>query len=479
MSAKVAKISAAEMDSEEYYVGDFGDVRLRRTGAQLYSRMVERESVCLRKLGGDRAGAMRFGRWLSNPNVTHQEIIRGGCQRTARLAAGNHVLAIQDTSELNYQKHAARTEGLGTVGNGKDVGLFIHPVLVVEAKSRACLGLAHQHTWVRTEAAGDYERLPIEEKESYRWVQSAQAAKQCLEPAAMVTIIGDRESDIYEEWDRIPDSRTHLLTRVCRDRKLADDQSMFEWLAAQPVVACYALDVRARPAKAGYVPDKQATSKRAAHRAQMEIRYAEVTIKRPKKADKAAKKSIKLYVVEVREQAQSVVGNEEPIHWRLMTTHRIESVEDALQIVDWYCDRWQIEQLFRTLKKQGLDIESSQVEEGASLMKLASLATQAAVRTLQLTMAREGNTQRPATDVFDDEEIEVLEKLQPQLEGRTQKQKNPHQKRKLAWAAWMIARLGGWSGYASEAKPGPITMLEGQQRFSAIAQGWKLANLCA
>jgi hypothetical protein len=296
----------------------------------------------------------------------------------------------------------------------------------------------------------------------------------------MVTIIADRESDIYEEWDRIPDHKTHVLTRVCRDRRLTNDRLLYNWLDQQEINACYVLPITARPAKAGYVPGSVVKGKRSAHDAHMDLRYGEVEILRPARCqDKAAKKSIKLWAVEVRESAHSVIGAEEPIHWRLLTTHRIDCVEDALRIVDWYCERWQIEQLFRTLKKQGLDIESSQVEAGESLMKLASMATQAAVHTLQLTMAREGNTDRPVTDIFDIQETAVLERLLPQLEGRTEKQKNPHPPNSLAWAAWMIARLGGWKGYASEAKPGPVTMLRGQQRFAEIAQGWKLANLCA
>lgn len=474
------EVATVEIAAQEFHVGYFGDPRLRRTGAQLYSRMVEQESVCLRRLGGDRAAEVRFGRWLSNPKVTRQEIMREASQKTGQLAAGLHVLAIQDSSELNYQKHAGRVEGLGAVGNGKDVGLFIHPMLVLDARSRACLGLAHQQAWTRTKAAADYTQLPIEERESYRWLEAAQATKQCLWQAERITIIADRESDIYEEWDRIPDDKTHLITRVCRDRKLANKSSLYEWLEQQPVKACYRLYVPARAAKASYVKGRIMQGQRSAHGAHMEVRYGEVEIRRPKQCkDKAAKKQIKLYAIEVRERAESVAEGEEPVHWRLLTTHRIDSVTDALQIVDWYCERWQIEQLFRTLKKQGLDIESSQVEEGEDLMKLASLAALAAVRTLQLTLAREGNTERPATDVFDKEEIPLLEQLQPRLEGRTDKQKNPHPKGRLAWAAWMIARLGGWNGYASEAKPGPITMLRGQQRFAAMTQGWKLANFCA
>lgn len=479
---KTVEMTVVEIAEKEFYVGDFGDDRLGRTGAQLYSRMVEQESVCLRRLGRDRATEVRFGRWLNNPRVTRQEIMREASQKTGRLAAGLHVLAIQDSSELNYQKHAGRIEGLGAVGNGKDAGLFIHPVLVLDAGSRAGLGLAHQQAWTRTrtKAAVHYTQLPIEQKESWRWLEAAQAAKRCLWQAAMVTIIADRESDIYEEWDRIPDGKTHLLTRACRDRQLADGQSLYAWLEQQPVQACYRLQLPARAAKAGYVKGRIAQGQRSAHWAQMEVRYGAVEIRRPRQCrDKAAKKQIKVYAIEVKERAQSVAEGEEPVHWRLLTTHRVESVEDALQLVDWYCERWQIEQLFRTLKKQGLDIESSQVEESENLMKLASLAVQAAVRTLQLTLAREGNTERPATDVFEEEDMPLLEQLQAQLEGRTDKQKNPHPKGRLAWAAWMIARLGGWNGYASEAKPGPITMLRGQQRFAAMAQGWKLAKMCA
>jgi hypothetical protein len=463
-----------------YYVGGFGDDRLKRNGAELLSKMIEQKSVCLRRLGGGRAGEMRFGRWLSNPKVTHQEIAREGCKKTGQLAVGLHVLALHDTSELNFQAHVGRTAGLGKVGNGKDLGLFIHPMLVIDAVSRACLGLAHQQSWIRSKTAGDYSKLPIEKKESYRWLQVAQAGKKCLKQAAMVTIIADRESDMYEAWDRIPDSKTHMLTRICRDRRLANGEKLYGWLEQQAVKACYVLDAKARPAKKSYVPGSLSKGKRSAHQAHMEVRYGEVEIVRPPKCrDKLTRESIKLWVVEVIEQAESVIDNEDAIHWRLFTTHQISSVEEALQQVDWYCERWQIEQLFRIHKKQGLNIESSQIEEADRLMKLANVATQAAAATLQLTMARDGNTDRPATDVFNADDILFMEALQPTLEGKTVKQKNPHLPGNLAWAAWMIARLGGWNGYASEAKPGPVTMLRGQQRFAAMAQGWKLARMCA
>jgi hypothetical protein len=377
------------------------------------------------------------------------------------------VLAIQDTTELNHQAHAGRVRGLGTVGNGRDVGLFLHPLLAVDAVEGTCLGLAHVHHWNRTTpAALHYRKLRIEDKESYRWLATAQAGKQCLSEAARVTIIADRESDIYEEWARLPDARTHLLTRVCRDRTLATGGKLYTWLDAQPAQGTSCFDVPARPGQ------------RSAHRATLEVRFGRIAIKRPASCtDKQAPKQIELSVVEVKELPDSVVGHETPIHWRLLTTHRVARLEDALQCVEWYRQRWHIEQLFRTLKKQGLNVEGSQVETGEGLTKLLCLAVQAAVRTMQLTLARDAERAAQAADVFDAHEIKIVQKILPTLEGKTQKQKNPHRAGSLAQAAWVVARLGGWKGYASEAKPGPITMLRGLQRIEALCEGWKLATL--
>lgn len=126
------------------------------------------------------------------------------------------------------------------------------------------------------------------------------------------------------------------------------------------------------------------------------------------------------------------------------------------------------------MKRQGLNAEASQLESGAALLRLAALAVQAATRCMQLVLARDGTDPQSAELAFEDDDIEVLTALQPTLEGRTEKQRNPHPHRSLAWAAWIIARLGGWKGYRSEGPPGPITMHEGLTRFTAIAEGWRL-----
>lgn len=461
-------------------IGEFGDKRLCRTGSLLYSRMIERGTVCLRQLSDNRATQRRFHRLLEHHSVTSGEIIRYGSERTAQAAAGRHVLAIQDTSELDYSAHARRTGGLGGISNNKGCGLFIHPVLAIDADNNACLGIAHEVAWVReARSTAKRTRRPIEEKESMCWLEGAQEARRCLQQAALVTVVADRESDIYEQWDRIPDGRMHLLTRARWDRQIEEGGTLFEWLSKQPAMICQALDVSARPAGRAYrSTDGARKSARTAHQAHMELRYGRVRIRRPQGC-RASQTSIALSVVELKEHPDTVLPNEQPVHWILLTSHEVETAEQALQVVNWYEQRWQIEQLFRTLKRQGLGLESSQLAEASELVKLASIATLAATRTLQLVNARDGKTEQPADDAFDDDEMAVLEKLQGKFQGKTAKQKNPHPVHSMAWASWIIARLGGWTGYPSDAKPGPITMLRGLQRFESMVQGWQLAKMWA
>jgi len=464
--------------ADEHCIGLFGDERFSKNGILLFKRMIERKTVCLRQLSDKRSEQKQYHRFLESPNVTWQEILRHGSARTAKAAIGRHVLAIQDTSEFDFSPHRRRTAGLGPTSGGKGYGLFLHPVLAVDALNHDCLGIAHLSTWVRDDSdQPKRSRRPIEEKESMHWLDGALGAARCLQQAAMVTVVADRESDIYEEWDRVPDERVHLLTRAHYDRQIEGGGTVCQWLEKQPVKSTIVLNVPARAASKAYHSAGGARTKaRTAHEAHADIRFGQVKIKRPQGCH-AKQASIALSVVEVRERPETVPEGEESVHWILLTTHHVQQVEQALQIVAWYEQRWQIEQLFRTLKKQGFDLESSQLEQSEELLKLTTIATLAAVRTLQLVNARDNQTDQPASDAFDDEEIEVLGKLQEKLEGKTAKLKNQFVTRSMAWAAWIIARLGGWTGYASEAKAGPITMLHGLQRFDGMMQGWRLARL--
>src|SRR5258708_4711973 len=265
-----AVVIRTEGSTVEMAIGYFGDARLEKNGALIAQRVSERQAVCVRKLADDRSEQVKFRRFLSNEAVTVEEMVAHRASLVAAAATGRHVLAIQDTSEINYQAQSGRKHGLGKVGNGTDVGLFVHPVLAVDAQTQECLGLVDAQVWRRTKSkAENYKRLPIEEKESYRWVKGASQPKAVLAEAAMVTVIDDREGDIYEKWARLPDHRTHLLTRASRDRSLADGERLFATMAGLPEAHRFTLDL---PARAG---------KRGARTAPIAARFGRIRIPRP------------------------------------------------------------------------------------------------------------------------------------------------------------------------------------------------------
>ncbi len=147
-------------------------------------------------------------------------------------------------------------------------------------------------------------------------------------------------------------------------------------------------------------------------------------------------------------------------------------------MVCWYKTRWLIEELFRLLKQQGIDVESSQLESGKGLKKLTVMAMQAALKILQLRQDRDGLCSIGAYVVFSEQEIEFAEKVsQAKYEGKTKLQKNPHPVGTLARMSWIIARMGGWKGYKSTGSPGPITLKRGLDKFNLMYQGLVLAQL--
>jgi hypothetical protein len=444
-----------------------GVVRRRtaqKGGRDFLGALVERKTCCLRKLGGSRAGEVRFGRFLRNPNVTKEEMLRATAGATGARVAGRQVLVIQDTSELNFSGHVLSKQGFGTVGNGVDIGFFIHPQLVVDALTGGIIGLAGASVINRLEGAKpNRHKRKADDKESRRWLQGARTAGEALAQAAEITVVADRESDIYDEFARRP-ANVHLLTRLAQDRALANGGRLFAFAAALPEKLRYEIEV---PPKGG----------RPARKAVVSLSFGKAEVARPANgADKTLAQSVSLNIIDVREIDPP--ARETPVRWLLATTHEVESVEDARRMVFWYRRRWLIEQLFRTLKSQCLRLEDSQIIEVEPLAKLTVAAMVAAARVLQLVQARDGATEQRLCDAFEPADEPLIETLVGKLEGRTQKQKNPHAKGTLARAAWVIGRLGGWSGYIGGGyrPPGPKTMYDGLVQYDAIRRGWAMAK---
>jgi hypothetical protein len=353
--------------------------------------------------------------------------------------------------------------------------LFVHPALAVDVEDGSVLGLARATIWRRFKVkAENYQTQPIEEKESYRWIDTPDKAMPVLSSARMVTVVADREADIYQALCRIPDltpspgkPEVHVLIRCDDDRALAPkaEGRLRAKIATWPEAGRLAFHLTERPG-------------RSARPVALAVRFGAVTLRQPSKGrDKSDPSTLTLNIVEVKE-VDPPADVKEPVLWRLYTTHPVASLQDAAAIVELYRRRWTIEQLFRATKSACVDVESSLIAEGEALENVAALSLIAAVRVMQCVHGRgQASDQVPASRIFTPADIKALEALIPTLEGKTQKQKNPHPPFSLPWAVWAIARLGGWTGYATERPPGPMTMHHGLQRFDAVSIGFALSRL--
>lgn len=405
--------------------------------------------VSVRRLGGGRAGEMRITRFLHNRKVTQGEMIATARARTCTRVAGRHVLAIQDTSALRVDE--------------KGVGLSFHPVIAVDALAGTVLGLADAFFLARQggERATRKQR-EFAQKDSRRWLAGAESAGALAEAgAACVTVVEDREGDVYECFAFKP-ANVEKLVRAAQDRRLADGTSLFSKAEAWDAAGTMAVELPAAPG-------------RAARRAELSVRFGTVEILRPKHRTAAGglPGTMAVTLVIGREIAPPEGG--EPALWFLLTTHRVAGIADARRIIGFYRLRWTIEQLFRTMKTKGFDVEALRQEEEGPLEKLVTAILIAAVTVMQLVHERDGKAGRPLGDIFDQDDAPALQHVCQSLEGKTARQKNPYPAGSLAYAAWVLARLGGWTGYYG--KPGPIVMLRGLTRFHAIKHGWTLQNV--
>jgi hypothetical protein len=263
----------------------------RQRGAAILERMVARKTVCLRRLGGARSGELRAGRFFANPKVTRERIVAGWSTQTGAACSGRHVLAIQDRTEVKFPTTAARRRGLGPIGHGNIHGVLVHVMLAVDAACGSCLGLVGGDVWTRSGVNPiPHRRRLLAERESAHWVDTAEAAKQVLAPAAQVTIVADREADIYPLWATVAAGKFHVLTRAMQDRLLVGGGSLFAAAAAFRPSGRRQLGLPAR------APGQ---CKRTAV---LELRYGEVAIRRPRDApERSLPASVTLRLVELRE----------------------------------------------------------------------------------------------------------------------------------------------------------------------------------
>ncbi len=412
--------------------------------------------------GGSKAKMKAAYRFFGNKRVEMKRLLKGHVESTVkRVREHEVVLAVQDTSTLNYTAHPS-TEGLGPINTKKDsaTGLILHDTMAFSLQGTP-LGLLDVQCWARDEAeAGKRSKrndLPIEEKESIKWLESyrAVAEAQRLCPDTMLVSVGDRESDIHELFNEAAQAKSgpKLLVRAERSRKRkleSEQQGLWEKMAAEPVAGHQEL----------LVPRSGSRPKRTAN---LEVRHAQVKLKSPKRSTLPAVEMWAVYALEVGYDPSV----KSPLEWMLLTTVEVSNFEQATERLHWYTLRWGIEVYHRTIKS-GCRIQDRQLNNADRLENCLAIDLVVAWRIYRL--AREGReTPNIPCDVFlDESQWQVLYAV-------TRQAPPPEKPPPLREAVRMIAGLGGFPGRKGDGEPGTTTIWRGYERLDAMAVAWELA----
>lgn len=416
-------------------------------------------------------------RFLHNPRVNIKRMIDEVRRQTFKATKDEvHTLVLQDTCELNYNHINGLLQvndpHIGLLSDNKSTGFYIHPGLMIDAENSIPLGLSSIQLWNRPFGSPnaierDYKKLPIEQKTSNRWLKCAEQSRRMVGDQRLLTLVGDRENDIYEFLATVPNDLTHVLIRSSWNRKLANGKQLDQELASVEWQGDFHLSLSGNDYR----------TKRRAHLA---VKWTSVAISKPYRRRRLLSTypdQVTVQVIKISELADSVPAGEAPIDWRLLTTHPVNTLEQALQIIEWYKWRWFIEDFFRVLKTKGLEVESSQLSSGFALKKLVVLCMEEAFRILLMRQDRLGKANYELSNCFDQQQQHFLKLVDKQQRQQGNIYTNPFDPSSLAWATWIIAIMGGWKPANPAQKPaGVISISRGLKLFRQQFQGWQLAQ---
>lgn len=446
----------ADWAEQEFGAVQLPDARLKRRLLTLARDFHARPTANLPQACGSRAAAKAAYRFFDHPKATMQTLLAAHFEATAqRMAAQPIVLAVQDTTSLNYTAHAA-TDGLGPIGTKPQgpQGLIVHSTLAFTPQGLP-LGFLDVQCWARdAEDFGKKARrasAPIEQKESNKWLKSYQAvaAVAARQRSTQIISVGDREADLYELFAL---AASHaggpgLLVRARHNRALVGEQAcLWPTMQAQPVAAVQPLALPRR-------------GNQAARQAQLEIRFAAVSLQPPK--GHARQQPIAAWAV-LASEVQAPEGAQ-PLQWMLLTTLEVSTPEQALQKLQWYTKRWGIEVMHRTLKS-GCRIEDRQLASVARLQACLAIDLVVAWRICHLTMLARTQPNAPCTLHFEEAQWQSL------MIFTDRNPVAPPTPPTLREAVRRVAGLGGFLARKADGEPGTECLWRGLQRLDDITQ---------
>ena len=349
----------------------FGDERLTKRAKKLADTLSQMPNVSIPAALKSKADIAACYRFFDNEKVTPEKILQPHIEAThRRIDQVEFVLLVQDTTELDLTRPEQQVRGAGPMDCDSRRGVFYHPMIAFDVDGVA-LGIVGQKSWIRKEISKaskaekqkNRRQTPIEEKESFRWLQGLQCAERTAAacPATTCVCVGDSESDIYDVFAAASESaqeNLQLLVRAGQNRNTSDGQDWAEQVRKTTAVGNQTVTIRARKAKNEAVKSARGRT-REGRTAELEIRKATIELCRPVHGDPRLPATITVHVI-LCEETDPPEGSD-AISWMLVTTLGIETDEDVQRVISAYCVRWQIEVYFRTLKS-GCRIERRRFE---------------------------------------------------------------------------------------------------------------------
>lgn len=452
----------ADWAEEEFGGCSLGDQRLRRRLMVISRDFFARPTMNIPQACGQRAKTKAVYRFFDHPRVTMESVLQSHYAATARRGREEKViLAVQDTTDLNYSAHP-KTELLGPICDKQGViGMLVHDSMAYTPQGTP-LGLIDVQCWTRepeqTPKRHQRYELEIEQKESSKWLMGWRAAQRLQEqcPESLVVSVGDREADLYELFVQAQQrpAGAKVLVRASQERVMASESQheshgVWELLASLAPAGQILLELARTP-------------KRAARTALLEIRYAQVELKAPKRKPQLG--PLRLWAVTAVER--DAPAGIQPLEWRLLTTVEVPSLEKALEVVRWYTVRFQIEVYHRTLKS-GCKIEDRQLGNADRIEGCLAVDMVVAWRIVRLTKLGREVPEVPCTVFFEEAQWRAL------VTYVTKDARPPKQRPTLREAIRMMAiGLGGFLGRNSDGEPGTETIWRGLQRLDDITEIW-------
>jgi hypothetical protein len=453
---------------QELGCGAFPDQRLKARLGKLLGDLGQRVGDTIPMACQDWAATKAAYRFFDNPRVDEGVILAGHfAATTARFAATDGtVLVLHDTTEFSFQRNTPEGVGVLSLLKGRHTrhtvcGLLLHSSLVVTTAG-VPLGLAAVKFWTRKKFKGtnalkrrvNTTRIPIEQKESVRWLDNLTQATEQLGDASRCVHVGDREADIFELFCAAREAHTHFLVRTCADRLAGrGGTTVAKTMAREPVRGCHEVEVR---------DDHGRVST-----AWVDIRFRRLTI-HPPVGKRRRYPALSLTVIYAQERGRP--KGREPIRWKLLTDLPVEDLAAAVEKLDWYALRWKAETYHKVLKS-GCQAEQARLRTAERLTNQLAVLCVVGWRVFWLTIVNRATPDAPAQNVLTPPEIELLDQMAGPAAPTCA---TPAVKRTVRHYLLQIAKLGGYLARAKDPPPGNMVLWRGLTRLADILLGFEL-----